>query len=150
MQLQLRCLQIDLARQKESVEFVKSYIDFAKAHGYNAVLAYLENAVRTDDTAYFSHDDTYSAEEIKDIVAHAERVGVQVIPAFENLGHLEKFFAYPELENMAECENAELEGRGFSRGRGNCGCPQKKELYEFLDKYITLGLKIAYYRRKAG
>lgn len=137
MQLQLRCLQIDLARQKESVEFVKSYIDFAKAHGYNAVLAYLENAVRTDDTAYFSHNDTYSAEEIKEIVAHAERVGVQVIPAFENLGHLEKFFAYPQLENLAECENAEIEGRGFSRGRGDCGCPQKKELYEFLDKYIT-------------
>ena len=137
MQLQLRCLQIDLARQKETVAFVKSYIDFAKEHGYNAVLAYLENAVRTDDTAYFSTDDTYSADEIKDIVAHAERVGITVIPAFENLGHLEKFFAYPELENMSECEQAEVEGRGFSRGRGNCGCPQKAELYAFLDKYIT-------------
>ena len=137
MQLTLRCLQIDLARQKESVEFVKSYIDFAKAHGYNAILAYLENAVRTQDTAYFSHEDTYSIDEMKEIVAHAESKGIQIIPAFENLGHLEKFFAYPQLENLSECENAELEGRGFSRGRGNCGCTQKKELYKFLDKYIT-------------
>ena len=78
MQLTLRCLQIVLARQKESVEFVKSYIDFAKAHGYNAILAYLENAVRTQDTAYFSHEDTYSIDEMKEIVAHAESKGVQI------------------------------------------------------------------------
>ena len=137
MNLQLRCLQIDLARQKESVDYVKNYVNFAKAHGYNAVLCYLENAVRTDDTPYFSHDDTYSKEEILEMVAHAEAVGVMLIPAFENLGHLEKFFAYPQLEHLSECENAQVEGRGFLRDRGNVGCTQNPKLYEFLDKYIA-------------
>lgn len=136
MELQLRCLQIDLARQKESVAFVKSYVDFAKSHGYNAVLCYLENAVRTEDTAYFSKEDTYSQEEVRDMVAYAEAQGVMLIPAFENLGHLEKFFAYPQLEDMSECEDAASEGRGFSRGRGNVGCTHKPKLYEFLDKYV--------------
>ena len=137
MELQLRCLQIDLARQKESVAFVKSYVDFAAAHGYNAVLCYLENAVRTKDTAYFSKDDTYSEEEVCEMVAYADKAGVMMIPAFENLGHLEKFFAYPQLEDMSECEDAAAEGRGFSRGRGNVGCTQNPKLYAFLDKYIT-------------
>ena len=55
----LICLQIDLARQKERVDFVKSYIDFAVQNGYNSVLLYLENVVRTPSTEYFDKEDTY-------------------------------------------------------------------------------------------
>ena len=62
--MQLICLQIDLARQKENVEYIKSYIDLAKDNGYNSVLVYLENAVRTKDTQYFNKEETYSEEEI--------------------------------------------------------------------------------------
>lgn len=97
MQLKLRCLQLDLARQKETIEFVKSYADFAVQSGYNALILYLENAVRTEDTYFFNEDDTYSAEEIREIVSYAEGLGLDVIPALENLDHLEKFFCYPEL-----------------------------------------------------
>ena len=41
MQLKLKCLQIDLARQKERVEYVCEYADFAAEHGYNALVLYL-------------------------------------------------------------------------------------------------------------
>ena len=34
MNLNIRVLQIDLARQKETIEFVKSYIDRAKKYDY--------------------------------------------------------------------------------------------------------------------
>ena len=98
--MNLICLQIDLGRQKENPAYVKDYIDFAAANGYNSVLLYLENAVRTEDTQFFHHEDTYSAEEILDIVAHAEQKGIDLIPAFENLGHMEKFLAYKELEHL--------------------------------------------------
>lgn len=132
------CLQIDLARQKETISFIKSYVDFAASNGYNALLVYLENVVRTEDTLYFSKETTYSQDEIKEIVAYAESKRIEVIPAFENLGHLEKFFAYPALENLSECEDEAREGRGFSSlKRGTCGCTMKEELYTFLDKYIT-------------
>ncbi|MBE5739246.1 MAG: hypothetical protein E7349_00140 [Clostridiales bacterium] len=132
------CLQIDLARQKENISFIKSYVDFAALNGYNALLVYLENVVRTDDTQYFAKETTYSQDEIKEIVAYAELKGIEVIPAFENLGHLEKFFAYPALENLSECEDEAKEGRGFSSlKRGTCGCTMNPDLYVFLDKYIT-------------
>ena len=52
--MELICLQIDLARQKERVDFVKSYMDFAVENGYNSVLLYLENVVRTPSTEYFA------------------------------------------------------------------------------------------------
>lgn len=47
--MELICLQIDFARQKEAVMYVKRYIDLAKKSGYNALIMYLENAVRTED-----------------------------------------------------------------------------------------------------
>lgn len=58
--MELICLQIDLARQKETLAYVKRYIDLAKKCGYNALIMYLENAVRTEDTAFFSEQESYS------------------------------------------------------------------------------------------
>jgi glycoside hydrolase family 20 len=136
--MKLICAQIDLARQKENAEYIRKYIDFAAKNGYNAMLCYLENAVRTDETQYFDHDDTYSPEEIREIVSYGDEKGVSLIPAFENLGHLEKFFAYPELEKLSECENEREEGRGFcSTPRGTCGCTSGERLYAFFEKYIA-------------
>lgn len=135
--MELICLQIDLARQKENSEYIKSYIDFAKENGYNSLLVYLENAVRTENTEYFKREETYSKAEIAELVNYGESKGVELIPAFENLGHLEKFMAYPQLSHISECEDAQKEGRALATGLGTCGCTQKPELYAFLDKYIT-------------
>ncbi len=135
--MSLICLQIDLARQKESISYVKEYLDNAKRWGYNAVLLYLENAVRTPSTSFFSEEDTYSMAEMGEIVAHAKSLSLQLIPAFENLGHLEKFFAYPALQDFAELHDGE-QGRGFSREPyGNCGCVCSPRLYEVMNTYIA-------------
>ena len=136
--MQLRILQIDLARQKETISYVKSYFDFAVANGYNAILMYLENAVRTVDTQYFSDEETYSLDEMKQIIEYGEKKGLTIIPAFENLAHLEKFFEYKELEDFAELKDGLTEGRGFSAfKRGSCGCVSNEKLNEFIDKYVT-------------
>lgn len=137
--MQLIALQLDLARQKEHVDYVKHYVDFAKANGYNAVVLYLENAVSTEDTPFFDPNRTYSEEEMREIVAHAENVGIELIPVFENLGHLEKFFEYPQLAHMTECEDTSKDGRGFDiagAGLSNCGCVSNPDLYAFFDKYV--------------
>ena len=137
MKLDLRWLQIDLARQKESVDFVKSYADFAVECGYNGLLLYLENAVRTKDTYFFDEAETYSEDEIKEIINYAESKGLEVVPALENLGHLEKFFVYPQLEELSEITDYTVEGRGFDAyKRGACGCVTNPKLNEFLDKYL--------------
>ena len=136
--MKLICAQIDLARQKENITFIKEYIDFAFNNGYNAMLCYLENAVRTSETEYFDKDDTYSLDEMRDLVKYGDEKGVSLIPVFENLGHMEKMFAYPQLEDLSECENEQEEGRGFASAlRGTCGCSSNKKLYDFFEKYIS-------------
>ncbi len=136
--MQLRILQIDLARQKENIDYIKSYFDFAAANGYNAILTYLENAVRTPDTEYFSKDETYSLAEMKEIVSYGTSIGLDIIPAFENLAHLEKFFEYPQFQKYSELNGRETDGRGFGGHKyGSCGCVSNDELRAFMDKYIT-------------
>lgn len=134
--MQLVCLQIDLARQKETLDYVKSYIDFAAENGYNSLIMYLENLVRTPSTEYFDLEESYSQDEIKELVAYAESRGLDVIPAFENLGHLERFFRYPQWQGFAEI-NKDTQGRFVSdKPFGTCGCSSNLDMYVALDKYI--------------
>ena len=132
----MNALQIDLARQKESVEFVKSYLDFAKDCGYNTMIFYLENVVRTPDTEYFSHDDTYSMEEMKEMVDYGTSLGIEIIPEYENLAHLEKFFQYKEWQHLSEIDENNR-GRGLSgQPRGQDGCISNPDLIKWTNKYI--------------
>ena len=133
----MNCLQLDIARQKESLTFIKSYFSKAKEWGYDTIILYLENCVKTSVTANFSPDEVYEQYEIKEIVEYAETLGLDVIPALENLGHLEKFFAYLEWRKVAECEDEQKDGRGFDpEPYGSCGCPSNPKLYDLTDTYI--------------
>ena len=43
----LRAVQLDLARQKETVPFVKAYLARVRQAGFNTVVLYLEDRIRT-------------------------------------------------------------------------------------------------------
>lgn len=134
--MEIKAIQIDLARQKENLPFIFSYMDFAKKYEYNTVVLYLENAVRTEDTCFFNEEETYSIAEIKKIVAYAQSQGLDIIPAFETLGHLEKFFEYEQLRPLSE-QGAIEKGRGLHGKIDTCGCISNPAFYAFIDKYVS-------------
>lgn len=134
--MKIRALQIDLARQKENLPYIFSYIDFAGKYQYNTIILYLENAIRTEDTEFFDKEETYSANEIREIVNYATSKKIEVIPALETLGHLEKFFEYPQLVPIAE-EDARERGRGLNGDIDVCGCVSNSAFYQFIDKYVS-------------
>ena len=88
--MKMIALQIDLARQKEKIDYVKSYVDMAKKYSYNTIFLYLESCVRTEDTPHFDETETYSLADMKEIVDYIETSGLTAIPAFENFYHVEK------------------------------------------------------------
>ncbi|MBE7083155.1 MAG: hypothetical protein E7373_00960 [Clostridiales bacterium] len=135
--MEIYCAQLDLARQKESVEYVKSYADFIKSCGYNTLFLYLENAVRTESTWFFNEKDTYSIEEMSEIVNYAESIGLDVIPCFEVLPHMEKFLEYKELEHLAECIDGKNKRFNDGYKNGTCACVSNPKLKEFVTKYIS-------------
>lgn len=138
--MKMIALQIDLARQKEKIDYVKSYVDMAKKYGYNTVFLYLETCVRTEDTPHFDETETYSLAEMKEIVDYIETSGLTAIPAFENFYHVEKLLFYKEFAHLAEFSDEKTQGRGWAPAiypRGAVGCTSNPGLNEFFDKYIS-------------
>ncbi len=137
--MKIVALQIDLARQKENIEYIKSYADFAKANGYNTMFLYLEASVRTSITEFFDKEHSYSMVELKEIVDYIEGLGLMAVPAFENLYHMEKFLQYDELAHLSEFSDATKEGRGWAPvyyPRGSVACASNPAVNEFMDAYI--------------
>ena len=138
--LEIIAFSIDLARQKERVEFVKNQMRFCRANGYNTVLLYLEASVRTSVTAFFDEASSYSLDEVADIVNYGESIGIDVVPAFETLAHMEKFFVYKQLSDLAEFDDEHNQGRDFCSPyypHGSHGCATNPRLQSFTDKYVT-------------
>lgn len=131
---------IDLSSQRERPDFIKGYADFCKKWGYNTIILSLNAAVRTSVTPFFNVDDSYSKEEISDIVNYIESIGMDVIPAFENAFHMEKMLSYKETERFAEFEDVWKQGRGLAPAwskHGAAGCLTNTEMFDFMESYMS-------------
>ncbi|MBP3606314.1 MAG: family 20 glycosylhydrolase [Clostridia bacterium] len=133
--MELITLQMDLGRQKETVDYIKSFVDFAKKNGYNSILYYMESAVRTEDTAFLDPEKTFTLDEMAEIVAYTEGQGLLAIPGFENLAHMDQFLAKEEYAHLAECRNGQ-NSRYYVKGNGSCACTSQPDFYPLIDKYV--------------
>jgi len=113
-----QAVQLDLARQKETVTFVKDYLRRVSSVGYNTVVLYLEDRVKTSSYPYSSDEDSYSLAEMKDIVATARGLGVDLVPVVSPLGHTDRFLRHKELQPFAETYGCE--GRYASGYKAFC------------------------------
>ena len=127
--------QLDLARQLETVDYVKSFVDFISAHGYNTLVLYMEGRIRTRSFPFMGKGESYSLDEAREIVDYADKKKIEVVPVVAALGHAKQFLKHPELEQLAELRGG-IEGR-FSRFNKQMFCPSKKETLEFLEAYLT-------------
>ena len=101
-QLKIRAFQMDLARQPETVVFIKSSIDFFHQCGYNYLVLYLEGRIRTESFHSLPENESYSPDEIRDIVGYAQKYGIETIPVVSVFGHADPFLEQPENESCAE------------------------------------------------
>lgn len=98
----LRIAQLDLARQMETIDFIKDYICIIADNGYNALHLYLEDRIRTASYPYPSPDESYSVEQIRELDGFAHAHGVELIPGIDTFAHMERFLRHPELADLAE------------------------------------------------
>ena len=64
----LKAVQMDLARQIEPLDRVLEFFDLAQRCGYNAVVLYLEDRIRTESYPYAAPAEFYTPEEIRRMV----------------------------------------------------------------------------------
>ncbi|MFA6101363.1 MAG: family 20 glycosylhydrolase [Victivallaceae bacterium] len=131
----IRAVQLDLARQMETTDFIKSFIDFIAGNGCNTLALYLEGRIRTRTFPLPPEAESYTPEQMKDIVQYAGIKNIDVIPVISTLGHAELFLKYPELEPLAE-SRGEFKGR-FGSDFKHVFCPSQIEMYKFLEKYLA-------------
>lgn len=134
----VRAVQIDLARQIETTEMVKSFFDVCADAGMNMVVMYLEDRIKTECYPYSHDKESYSKEEIKELVSYAEGLGLELVPVVSPIGHTERFMRHSELKPLAELY------KGLAGAFNKAGeevylatCPSRKETLEFFDAYIT-------------
>ncbi|MBQ2630468.1 MAG: family 20 glycosylhydrolase [Kiritimatiellae bacterium] len=130
-----RVIHLDLARQMETLDFVKDYIDFAADNGFTCVKLYLEGRLRTPTTQVMSDEETYPVETIRAIREKAKSRGIEISPSVEALGHMEHFFASGKYRHLAEERDGDC--RWDMNGRCTTICPSLPEAREFLAKFLT-------------
>ncbi len=134
--LQYRAVQIDLARQIEHMDTVLGYFDLAADAGMNMILLYLEDRIRTKTYPYPSEEESYSEEQIREMVDYAAKRGLELVPVVSPIGHTERFLAHPELTPLAELYGG-VEGRFGSSGNYHEMCPLLPETAQFMDTYLA-------------
>ncbi len=131
----LRMAQLDVARQMENISFIETFITFLADSGFNALLLYLEDRIRTASYQFPAANEAYSEDEIRHIVAFAAERGIEVIPCVATLGHAERFLRHPELAHLAEVQDG-MVGR-FGGTAKNSFCVTNQEFYSFIETYLT-------------
>ncbi len=130
----IRAVQLDLARQMETIVFIKQFVDFIAEHHFNTLVLYLEARIKTDSFPFPSEEDAYTKDEIREIVNYCTKKRIDVIPVVATLGHAELFLQYKEMEKLAELREG-IKGR-FSEFK-NMFCPSLPETYQFLEEYLS-------------
>lgn len=129
----VRAVQLDLARQMETVAFIKGFFKFAKDSGYNTIVLYLEGRVKTKSFPFRTDTDTYTPDQMREVVAEAASLGIDIVPVVSVLAHAENFVGCKEMQHLSE--ERETPGRF-----GGCGkmtfCHSLPETRAFLEGYL--------------
>lgn len=123
---QIRAVQLDLARQQETLTEIKALMVFAKEWNYNTIFLYLEGVVQTTSFPW-NKKPSYSPDEVRQMVDFATELGLEVIPCVSTLGHAEHFLHCQELADLGET--------GF--WHKDMFCPSNEHVYSFLSEYLS-------------
>ncbi len=133
--MSIKWIQLDLAREMETIETIEKFICIISDAGYNGILLYLEDRVRTASYPYPKDNECYTEDQIRHLVKYASGHGVEMVPCVATLGHAERFLRHPELEHLAELQG-DMKGR-FGETTKSVFCPTHPEFYPFMERYLT-------------
>ncbi len=132
-----RAVQLDLARQIETVPTVLRFFEKAHDAGMNMVFLYLEDRIKTETYPYADDAESYTPDQIREMVAYADKLGLELVPVVSPVGHTERFLRHPELKHIAELRG-KIAGAYNEAGveRYMVTCPQLPETHQFFDAYL--------------
>ncbi len=97
-------IMIDLSRGKVlTVDTIKKYATNAKAFGYTYLNLYLEDLITLPQYPQFGYlRGKYTDQEVNEIISHCDKIGLEVYPAIQTLGHMEQFLRWEASDSVRD------------------------------------------------
>jgi hypothetical protein len=111
----LRAFQWDLARQVERLDVLLDLLPQYADWGYQQLYLHLEDAVEYPSLPGVARPDAYRHADLARLVTAASRVGIQVVPIANLLGHTQYLIKQPGLRDLNELRAAD--GSPLERGQ---------------------------------
>jgi hypothetical protein len=78
-----------------SVDGLKAFLPLLKKMGYNCVMLYTEDTYEIDGEAFFGYmRGRYTKDEMKELDAFANSLGIEIIPCIQTLAHLNQYIRW--------------------------------------------------------
>ena len=115
------CYMADASRNAvPSVDGAKKLMRLLALMGYDSMMLYTEDTYEIPEYPHVGYmRGRYTTEELKELVAYGEVIGVELIPCIQALAHFTAFMKNAELSPMLECDDILLIG--------------SEKTYDFLD-----------------
>ncbi|MBE5753265.1 MAG: beta-N-acetylhexosaminidase [Clostridiales bacterium] len=105
-------VMLDMSRNAVmKVEEVKKLTKILRSFGYTTVMLYTEDTYEVENEPYFGYmRGRYTKQELKEIVAYCESIGMETIPCIQTLAHLNQIFRWSIYSAVHDCDDILLVG----------------------------------------
>ncbi|MFT3783630.1 MAG: family 20 glycosylhydrolase [Nibricoccus sp.] len=128
----IRAFQWDLARQVERLDVLCKLLPHYADWGYQELYLHLEDAVDYPSFPEIARADAFSQRQFARLVDSATKVGIQVVPIVNLLGHTQYLIKTPSLRDLNELRAAN--GSPLERGQI---CPLHPETLRVAEKLLS-------------
>ncbi len=106
------CYMADASRNAvPSVDGAKKLMRLLALMGYDSMMLYTEDTYEVPEYPHFGYmRGRYTTEEIRELVAYGEVIGIELVPCIQALAHFTAFMKNPALRDMLECDDILLIG----------------------------------------
>lgn len=106
------CYMADASRNAvPSVDGAKKIMRLLALMGYDSMMLYTEDTYELPEYPHFGYmRGRYSADELRELVAYGEKIGIELIPCLQALAHFTAFIKNPEFRPWLDCDDILLIG----------------------------------------
>ena len=106
------CYMADASRNAvPSMDGAKKLMRLLALMGYDSMMLYTEDTYEVPEYPHMGYmRGRYTTEELRELVAYGEAIGIELIPCIQALAHFTAFMKNPELSPMLECNDILLIG----------------------------------------
>lgn len=106
------CYMADASRNAvPSIEGAKKLMRLLALMGYDSMMLYTEDTYEVPEYPHMGYmRGRYTADELRELVAYGEVIGIELIPCIQALAHFTAFMKSPVLKELLECNDILLIG----------------------------------------